>query len=103
MFFIAGVQPRTVRIEKHTQACTSCAHFDVYVKRVDHYISLFFIPLIRIKKGTPFLVCDNCGTYPEQQDSAFEFRKAGKPQKCGYCGRSVEPDFSYCPSCGRSL
>lgn len=103
MIFIAGVQPRTVRIEKHAQACPSCAHFDVYLKRLDHYISLFFIPLIRIKKGVPFFVCENCGTHQDQQGSAFEFGETGKPQQCGFCGRSVEPDFSYCPACGRPL
>jgi len=103
MFFIAGVQPRTVRIEKHTQPCSSCEHFDVYLKRVDHYISLFFIPLIRIKRGVPFLVCENCGIQQDQQGSTFGWAETGKPQKCGYCGRSVEPDFSYCPYCGRSL
>lgn len=103
MFFIAGVQPRRVRIAKHTQPCRSCEHFDVYVKRVDHYISLFFIPLIRIKKGVPFLFCENCGTYQDQQGSAFAGGETGKPQRCGFCGRSVEADFSFCPYCGRSL
>lgn len=103
MFFIAGVQPRMVRIEKYTQPCLSCEYFDVYLKRVDHYISLFFIPLIRIKKGVPFLVCENCGVHQDQQGSAFGWGERSKPQKCGFCGKSVEPDFSYCPFCGRSL
>jgi hypothetical protein len=103
MIFIAGVQPRTVRIEKHAQACPSCAHFDVYLKRVDQYISLFFIPLIRIKSGIPFLVCENCGTYQHQRGTAFEYGQAGKTQKCASCGKPIEPAFSYCPYCGRPL
>ena len=59
-FFIGGVQPKTVRLEKQARACPSCSHFDVYLNRVDQYISVFFIPILRIKKGVPFVSCDNC-------------------------------------------
>ncbi|UCH98099.1 MAG: zinc ribbon domain-containing protein [Candidatus Aminicenantes bacterium] len=103
MIFIGGVQPRTVRLEKVARACPSCSHFEICLKRVDHYIALFFIPLIRIKKGVPFLVCENCGTLPGESGSAFEFREAGQPRQCGFCGRTVEADFFYCPYCGKSL
>lgn len=59
-FFIGGVQPKTVRIDKQARLCPACQHSAVYLKRVDHYLSLFFIPLFPVKKGIPFLSCDNC-------------------------------------------
>lgn len=104
-FFIGGIQPRTVRLEKHAGACPNCSHFEVYLKRVDQYISVFFIPLFPIKRGVPFVACENC-------DSLFEspvhmgrqdYREAGPETdpRCGSCGRAVKPDFSYCPYCGK--
>jgi hypothetical protein len=108
-FFIGGIQPKTVRLEKQAQACPSCSHFDVYLKRVDHYISLFFIPIFRIKKGIPFLKCENChvvldlnidinGRYVE-----FGEWETHRVRKCGYCGKSVAADYSYCPYCGKRI
>lgn len=59
-FFIGGIQPRTVRVDNQPRSCPYCGHVAVHLKRVDHYIAIFFIPLIRIKKGIPFLACDHC-------------------------------------------
>jgi hypothetical protein len=61
MFLIAGVQPKTRRVDDNPQRCPSCGLAQAYTTRVDHYLSLFFIPLIRVKKGAPFLLCDRCG------------------------------------------
>ncbi len=60
-FFIGGVQPKTVDLENVPRVCPSCGLYQARLKRLDHYISIFFLPLFRIKKGLPLLICDNCG------------------------------------------
>jgi hypothetical protein len=60
MFLIAGVQPKTRRVDENPQRCPSCGRSQAYTTRVDHYLSLFFIPLIRVKQGEPFLLCEGC-------------------------------------------
>jgi RNA polymerase subunit RPABC4/transcription elongation factor Spt4 len=88
------------------------------------YISLFFIPLIKYKTGTPFLACDNCNvmiddsgrgtntgsrgsvnTSNTSNTSAASTSSKGKQQMCGHCGAFIEPDagYSYCPYCGKGI
>ncbi len=98
-FFIGGVQPRTVRVEKQARSCPSCAHHEVYTKRVNLYIAIFFIPIIRIKKGPPFTVCENCDALLEGVGTVD--RQWG--QVCGTCGKFVDDGFSYCPYCGKGI
>jgi RNA polymerase subunit RPABC4/transcription elongation factor Spt4 len=102
-FLIGGIQPRTVRVEKQPQACPYCSRFNVYRKRVDHYLALFFIPILRVKKGVPFLACDDCNTLLETMDSGAGFERPDDTgiQECRYCGKSFDADFSYCPYCGK--
>ena len=102
-FFIFVIQPRTVVLEEQPQACPSCAHTGVRLKRVDHYISLFFIPLIRIKKGVPFLTCDNCRVVLDGDETrgSGEFGRVNGLSTCTYCGKFFSRDYSYCPYCGR--
>jgi hypothetical protein len=57
MFLIAGVQPKTRRVDDNPQRCPSCGLAQAYTTRVDHYLSLFFIPLIRVKKGANRSCC----------------------------------------------
>jgi RNA polymerase subunit RPABC4/transcription elongation factor Spt4 len=101
-FLIGGIQPRTKQIEKQAKLCPSCGHFELQKKRIDHYFSLFFIPLFPVKKGRPFLFCTKCqnisdpyGSNSRQADPEFK--------KCENCGRSSSGDFSYCPYCGKLL
>ncbi|MBW1787700.1 MAG: zinc-ribbon domain-containing protein, partial [Deltaproteobacteria bacterium] len=56
-FFIAGVQSKTVTVEDHPRMCPSCGLYQARLMRVDHYFSAFFIPLFRVKTGTPFVQC----------------------------------------------
>ena len=102
-FFIGGLQPKTVLIEKQRRACPSCGHFEVSKKRVDHYLSLFFIPLIPVKKGIPFLLCENCKTVFDETGYTVGYKKAGGERQCRYCGKQVDPHYSYCPYCGKRL
>jgi RNA polymerase subunit RPABC4/transcription elongation factor Spt4 len=102
-FFIGGIQPKTVRLEKQALSCPVCGHTEVYLKRVDQYLSLFFIPLFPVKKGVPFLVCDNCSTVLDEESPPIRMKQREGLEKCPYCGRHLEEDFIYCPGCGRRI
>jgi ribosomal protein S27AE len=102
-FFIGGVQPKTVRLDKQARLCPACQHSAVYLKRVDQYLSLFFIPLFPVKKGAPFLSCDNCRlVFDETGLTVGEVHKRTS-RTCPHCGRALESDFDYCPRCGKSV
>ena len=103
-FFIGGVQPRKVKVDDQARACPRCGLPSARLKRLDHYISLFFIPIIPVKRGEPFLECDRCGgSFDETGQppaSPSEFRA---PQNCPQCGQPVSPEFRYCPNCGQRV
>ena len=94
MIFIGGIQPRTVTIDETPRICPSCGLAQARLKRVDHYASLFFIPVFRVKKGETFVHCERC------RQSAGTV--AGK-SACSRCGRALDSDFRFCPYCGAPL
>jgi len=102
-FFIAGVQPRTVVLEDRTRNCPSCGTHRVRLKRVDHYFSLFFIPLLRVKRGTPLLECQNCGSLFDEQGDLLPNHRVNGAGLCPYCGKRIEPGFHFCPFCGKRI
>ncbi|NVM25503.1 MAG: zinc ribbon domain-containing protein [Desulfobacterales bacterium] len=102
-FFIGGIQPKTILVDKQARSCSACGHFEVYLKRVDHYLSLFLIPLFPVKKGTPFLICENCKTVLDGQGYRLDAEQALAEKRCLHCGRHIDPDFTFCPSCGKAL
>lgn len=102
MLFIGGVQPRTVVLEKRPEACPACSHNMLRLKRIDQYVSLFFIPIFPVKRGVPFLTCDNCNTL-DVNTFGEAGRAAGSQENCSRCGKSVADDFLYCPYCGQNL
>lgn len=98
MIFIGGVQPRTVVLEERLRSCPHCGHMAVRRQRIDHYISLFFIPLIPIKRGVVHLVCGHCKHVVSEgagTDTGFK--------GCHHCGSPVELEFVYCPYCGKRV
>jgi RNA polymerase subunit RPABC4/transcription elongation factor Spt4 len=97
------VQPKTVRLDKQARLCPVCGHHQVYLKRIDHYLSLFFIPLFPVKRGTPFLSCDNCQSVFDERGTAVSGVHRGKSRRCPYCGRRLEDDFDFCPRCGKRI
>ncbi len=101
MFFIGGVSSRTKILDQEPGLCPNCGLARVHPRRVDQYIDLFFIPVLRIKKGEPFLYCDRCeGIISEDQFlSSTEPRPPG--DACGFCGKTVDKKFRYCPYCGK--
>jgi predicted RNA-binding Zn-ribbon protein involved in translation (DUF1610 family) len=105
-FFIGGVQPKTVTLDDTPRLCPNCGLTQARLKRIDHYISLFFIPIVRIKKGEPLLICDRCGfTAPEDQAyrAAEVLRRTPEPLRCPPCNTLLDPSFRYCPQCGRKI
>ena len=101
-FVIAGVQPKTKSLDDTPRRCPRCGLFQAYHQRVDHYLSLFFIPLFKVKTGEPFLYCRRCqlpvsgGQEPPPASSGESM-----PGMCRQCGRSLEKGFMYCPYCGQ--
>ena len=60
MFLIAGVTPKIKVLDNSPMQCPVCGLHQAYYKRVDHYFNLFFIPILRVKKGAPFIMCERC-------------------------------------------
>jgi hypothetical protein len=102
MFLIAGVQPKTRRVDETPQRCPACGLARAYITRVDHYLSLFFIPLVRVKQGAPFLWCESCRRPVDQRPPpAREVPLSGTSTACVACGSSFDNSFKYCPHCGQ--
>jgi hypothetical protein len=103
-FFIAGIQPKTVSLDEQPRMCHSCGLYQGRLKRTDHYISLFFIPLFPVKKGTPFVECQNCGSlYTESGETILETPAPRSERTCPGCGAAIQPTYRFCPSCGKRL
>ncbi|MDQ1336183.1 MAG: hypothetical protein QG552_3133 [Thermodesulfobacteriota bacterium] len=102
-FFVGGIQPKTVTLEETPRLCPACGLYQARLKRVDHYISLFFMPLFRVKKGTPFLQCQSCGSISSESGDVRGPRPGTRGRTCPFCGQSVEPGFHFCPFCGKPL
>jgi RNA polymerase subunit RPABC4/transcription elongation factor Spt4 len=101
-FFIGGIQPKTVTIQKQARSCPSCGHLDVSLKRVDHYVSLFFIPLFPVKRGEPFLICENCNVILDEHGYRTRADQTVS-RRCPSCGREMDSDFTFCPYCGKAV
>jgi rubrerythrin len=99
-FFIAGIQPKTVYLEDKPRRCPSCGLFQAYLKRVDHYVSVFFIPLFRVKKGEAIIECRGCGSLSHESGTG---PREISPNKCPYCGKVHESAFRFCPHCGKRI
>jgi len=59
--FIGGIQPRKRFLEGDPRVCPECGRPAMLPCRVDHYLSLFFIPLFPVRKGEAALCCRECG------------------------------------------
>ncbi|NLI33488.1 MAG: zinc ribbon domain-containing protein [Deltaproteobacteria bacterium] len=103
-FLIGGIQPRTVTLDDAKRLCASCGLAQARLKRIDHYLSLFFIPLILIKRGQPLLMCERCGFVsspegPGERPLPISRTELDK-KNCQKCGSPMESSFRYCPHCG---
>lgn len=104
MIFIGGVQPRKIKVSDAKRTCPNCGLMTVEEKRIDHYLSLFFIPLVPIKRGEPFWVCSHCNLIQDQagRPAALSAPQAGG-RYCSSCQKDFLDTFDYCPYCGRRL
>jgi RNA polymerase subunit RPABC4/transcription elongation factor Spt4 len=102
-FLIAGIQQKTKVVDSAQRLCPICGLPQACLKRTDHYLSIFFIPLFPVKRGEVFLVCKNCERLQSRQGQEYDagFREAAR--RCASCGRVIERSFSFCPDCGRKV
>ena len=101
MFLIAGISPKTITIDNNPRVCPFCGLAQAYYKRVDHYFNLFFIPLFRVKKGEPFIMCERCEKNVSNYREDYNSWSGGQDIKCKNCGKTLNKDFKYCPFCGK--
>jgi rRNA maturation endonuclease Nob1 len=102
-FFIAGLQPRTIVLDKKQQVCPSCGLHQAVKKRTDYYLSLFFLPIIPVKKGIPYLYCSNCNDHSIPSGIELDHSQSRLKNRCVQCGRPLEPEFILCPYCGKEI
>jgi hypothetical protein len=104
MFLIAGIQPRTKTLDPKARLCPTCGLAQAHMRRIDHYFSVFFIPLFRVKTGQPYLFCERCRRReaPEETVSGPGPMRE-KERRCPYCRKVIDPGFKYCPYCGQAV
>jgi hypothetical protein len=70
---------------------------------VDHWLHLFFIPVLPVRRGQETVVCERCGGPVSGRESAGAPFRAERPNRCPSCGKDLESDFRFCPGCGQRL
>jgi ribosomal protein L37E len=103
MIFIGGVGPRRKKLESHPRICSNCGLSQAYLVRMDDYLSLFFIPILRIRKGQPFVECERCGHVADESGKVYASGNDLQAIRCHRCGETLEKHFRYCPHCGAEL
>ena len=93
------VLSRIQTLDAAARECPACGVKQAVLKRVDHYLCLFRIPVLRVRKGEPFLACDHCESIIAQS-----YKKSGNrsARTCSTCSRDLYGDV-YCPMCGREV
>ena len=101
-FFIGGVQPKVKVLDEQPRRCPRCGLNQARLKRVDHYLSLFFIPVLRVKTGEPMLTCDRC-EMPVAEPAADTAPATEAAKTCRFCRKDSPAEYAFCPFCGRRL
>jgi RNA polymerase subunit RPABC4/transcription elongation factor Spt4 len=101
MIFIAGVTPKTTVVDQTARLCPVCGLARARLQRIDHWLSLFFIPVFRVKKGAEFLFCDRCEQPVSNMPAGSGYEQDDPPDTCSACQRALEKDHRFCPYCGQ--
>jgi RNA polymerase subunit RPABC4/transcription elongation factor Spt4 len=102
-FIIGGIQPKVRVLDERPVRCPACGLHQATTRRIDHYLSLFFIPLIRVKTGEPFLACERCLRNVPLPGADGPQPPRGEAGYCRSCGRQLPAEYRFCPHCGRRL
>lgn len=115
-FFIGGVQPKTVELGQERRLCQACGLNTCQKVRQDYYLSMFFIPVVPVRRGEPYWQCGRCGQACGGQvqttaQATPETPAATQPQAsrrpgpaaCRFCGGELKQGFKYCPYCGARI
>ncbi|MFQ5841816.1 MAG: zinc ribbon domain-containing protein [Thermodesulfobacteriota bacterium] len=103
MIFIAGVHPKAKTIDSNPRLCPLCGEAQAYLKRVDHYLSIFFIPIFPVNRGKPAIICERCGGISDEMGHGIGIRTTAGDSVCRRCGRELKGEFDYCPYCGKPV
>jgi hypothetical protein len=101
-FFIGGVQPKVKVLDETPRRCPRCGLHQARLKRVDHYLSVFFIPVLKVKTGEPMLICDRC-EMPVREPEAAPAPATETGNVCRFCKKNFPAEYAFCPVCGRRL
>jgi ribosomal protein L37E len=104
------VQPKTTVLDETRRMCPSCGAREARLVRVDQYLSLFFLPVVPIKRGEEALECQRCGALsdprvlsPAPPSPSVRDHATQAPEHCPRCGHSLQRQFIYCPQCGQKV
>ncbi|MEE8542203.1 MAG: zinc ribbon domain-containing protein [Desulfobacterales bacterium] len=100
IFLVGGISPKTKRLDNNPRLCPACGLAQAYYTRIDHYLNLFFIPLLRVKKGEPFLYCERCARSRPEFKAASPSGFPDQKLTCSNCAKPLNNAFMYCPYCG---
>jgi len=108
-FFIAGISPKVKVLDEKPRRCPVCGLHQAYYKRVDHYLSLFFIPIFKVKTGETVIRCDrsrkavSCKSTSPAPLKNLCARSATwsswRPKSTGIPGTSAAPAWPQAPAC----
>ena len=101
--FIAGIGPRRKKLESRPRSCPNCGQSQAYLVRTDDYIYLFFIPIVPIRKGQPYVECERCGYVADETGKVHAPGADVQVIRCRGCGAILAKDFRYCPYCGAKV
>lgn len=101
--FIAGIQPKTRVLDEGRRTCPACKRVTLQRQRVDHMLSVFFIPLFAVERGEPFFACPECGAAAGREGAERRSPESPVSGACPFCGRRLDRDFVYCPGCGKRV
>ena len=103
MIFIAGVHPKTKTIDRNPRLCPLCGEAEAYLKRIDHYLSIFFIPILPVSRGKPAVICERCGGISDEMGHGIGIKATTGDLICRRCGRELKGEFAFCPYCGKPV